>query len=482
MTTHVVAWADITDKPTTFPPTAHAASHARSEGDPIAPESIGAAPASALAFESLRTLKSFGSGSVDVAVVSDSTANDGSDWVRLWTQKWGNMHPASVRRTYRSAATGTWGTEIVYAEGDSGDAGIVVDDTFTRTGLIGGSTSDSGHVWSDSGGWSANGTHAVASDNGALSIELGSRDITTVADVDVTTTAESSTRTLRLSVGLGGDTIWPFLSINTSGVLTVGLYATLGGSSTALTSTQVVAGVADDTATAQSVRVETVVSIQNVTVTVTTGGQETVLTGTIPEANVATLGTRAGLIFTGSDQALGGYAVDRWQGWTPAADGGGDVPLLAVHNGSRGGASLSTFDATTRADLFGGITADVLILALGHNEGSSTPEAFTAAVAAWVDEWQAEHPGCTVLVSSQNPQYGTSTAAVHRDRQAALRKWAKGRGIDYVPAFEAFTAQPDGGASLVGADGIHPTTPPSGLTGDYGSVLWADTAVAALDG
>lgn len=448
----------------------------------------GAALATESAFESLRTVKGFGSapGST-VAVVSDSTGNDNADWVRLWARKWGPGHPEGVRRTYRlwNNTTEEWGSEVVDAEGDAPDQGIIVDDTFTRSGTLNGSTSDSGHTWTASG-WDTNGTQAVATSSGTASIDLGARDQTTIADLSVITKAEASVRTMRFWSGFNnsGNSVWAFLTISTSGVLSVGLQKTIGGTSTALASNSAVAGVNTDQSSPQAVTIEVRVSIQNVTVTVTAGGQATTLSGTITEGDVSALDTRAAVNFQ-AGSAVGGYAIERWQGWTPAAEGepGPDPATLSIYNGSMGGASLATFNPGKRAQMFGDLDVDVLLLSVGHNQGVMAPAAFTEAVSSFIDAWTAEHPGCLVVISSQNPQHApAANRNVHRDRQAALRLWAKRRGYDYIPAFEAFTALPDGGASLTLADGIHPTTPPSGITGDYGAVLWADTAVSALNG
>ena len=78
-----------------------------------------------------------------------------------------------------------------------------------------------------------------------------------------------------------------------------------------------------------------------------------------------------------------------------------------------------------------------------------------------------------MLVVSQNPQFPPAAGvSTHRARQAAQRIWALDTGYDYVPVFEAFTAEPDGGQSLVSADGVHTTT--------AGSTFWADVVTAAI--
>lgn len=176
------------------------------------------------------------------------------------------------------------------------------------------------------------------------------------------------------------------------------------------------------------------------------------------------------------DNAAGAWRVTTVDA---AGTGGG---TLDIWNGAIAGGKLSTFDAAKRAAQFGTLTPDVLVLAMGHNHAAQTPEAFLDELAAWLAAWKLEHPGCAVVISSQNTEVAPAVNRdAHRARQAALRIWAKTNGYDYVPVFEAFNALPDQGASLIIADGIHPTTPPgSDTTGAYGAVLWTDTLLDTL--
>lgn len=443
----------------------------------------------ASALELLRALKDFAAGQVTVAVVSDSTANDPTDWIRLWMQKWGPTLPTTVRRTYRAwnNSTSAWGSETVDNAGAAPAPGVIVDDTFTRTGEVIGSTPDTGPAWAGSvaGAWTLDGTKAVNSAVGALSQNMLTRDSTVTLTLALTTTGTGTAQAFRVyvaaqSTGLGSG-VWLSLNLSAAGALTATGYKTIaGGATTAITSTVTPAGVTTNSATPQTVTVEVGLAIQNATFKIIAGGQTTTLAGTVTEADYATFGTNSG--WSGYKGATAyGFAVDRAQLKTPAADNPVAPATLAVHNAAIAGANMATFDAAKRAAMFGALDVDVLIFSMGHNQSTQKPAPFVDLVQSWLDAWQAEHPAAAVLVSSQNPQVAPASGIVaHRDRQAALRKWAKANGHDYVPAFEAFTAKPDGGASLIGSDGVHPTTPPSGTTGSYGSVLWADTALAAL--
>ncbi len=78
-------------------------------------------------------------------------------------------------------------------------------------------------------------------------------------------------------------------------------------------------------------------------------------------------------------------------------------------------------------------------------------------LAALFTLWQQ----CPVVISSQNPEFpATDVDAARISRhlaiQSAIRGQARARGWGYVPVYEAFAAQADGGKALVQPDGIHP--------------------------
>lgn len=449
-------------------------------------------------FEPLRALRAFGSGEVTVAVVSDSTANDGNDWLRLFVQKWGASVPGHVRRTYRNynATTGQWNNTSVDNAGTPPDTGVIVDDDFSTVGPVAGSTPDTGPAWVGAldDGWASDGAIASAAlvsggvGVSAIGQNLGSKDQTVRLSLSLITAAGPSTQTFRVYAGgvsaAGAAGVWASLSVATGGGAYVSLYKTISGTTTSIGASTPIAGVDSNSPTPQAVTVEVTTAIQNVSVTVTAAGQVTQHTATITEADVETLGTWGAIYgVPPADGAAYGFRLESAHMRTPAADNPVAPPTLAVHNGAIGGGKLAVQFTQPNLDaMFVGITPDVLILAIGHNNGTQSAGGFTDEVAAWLTAWRQRYPNCAVIISTQNPQVSPASGVIpHRDRQAALRGWAKRQGHDYIPAFEAFAAQPDGGASLI-SDGVHPTTPPSGTTGEYGSVLWADTAVAALDG
>lgn len=454
--------------------------------DPVL-ASLDARYASSSALEQLRTLRAIGDGVVRVGVMSDSTANDPADWVRLWQQKWGSDLSSRVRRTYRAwnDTTAAWGAEIVDNAGTAPDLGIIVTDTFARTGEVVGSTPDTGPAWTGQAGyWTADGSKATSTGTGfgSITTNLASGDQLATIHLIVSTTAPAASQGFRVYLGAKGigSGVYLILTLSTSGALTAQLYKALP-TGTALGSAVTVAGVtAGQTGVALTIDVST--TVQAVSAKIAVGGQTTTLTAQISEAEVFERGTNLHI----SGGVAGSYfaAIDRVHLRTPAADNPPPTPLLAVHNGATAGAGLTFWNATKRAAVFGSTTLDVVVISLGHNQQTQSPADFVSGVATLVAAVRAEHPGAAVLVSSQNPQVTPASGiTAHRARQAALRVWAKGAGLDYVPAFEAFTAEADGGTSLIGADGVHPTTPPAGvLTGAYGSVLWADTAVIALNG
>lgn len=164
-------------------------------------------------------------------------------------------------------------------------------------------------------------------------------------------------------------------------------------------------------------------------------------------------------------------------GWRPeeVLRVGADA-TVTVWNGAIAGSTLAGHDPDS-AKYAAPAGPGVLILSMGHNYNSEPAHLFAALLDEWLLRWHDQRPGCAVVAVSQNPRFSPATnIPAHRDRQAALREWAHRRRFDYVPVFEAFAAEPDGGQSLIHADGIHPSNPPAGQETNptYGAVFWAD--------
>lgn len=431
-----------------------------------------------------------GAGRHTVAVVADSTFNDPTEAPWVWWRRYYPLMPSSVRCEYTdyNGATSAWNATSVSQPGTyiPADSGQVVNDTFSRTvaDLVG-SSPDEGPVWQGTAArWSADGAVATASGSGNLTTDAGSKDLTVTVTLSLVTAQTGSDQNHRYYIAAtnstGADGIWPYLTINGTGDLLGGMYKTLGGTSTSAGSVNAAElGVAARSDTPQTVTVELSIAIQNVTCKFTgPGGLTKTLTTTITEAQYGALGTWAVLKAL---NAAPGLRLDSVSINRPATPEQGD--RLSVWNGAIGGAKFATYNSAKRAAMFGGKTIDLLILSMGHNNTNQTPDAFTAEVEAWVQEWLTDHPETkAVMWVSQNPQFPPAANPVaHRDRQLAARLLARRKGWDYIPAFEAYAARPDGGASLVKADGIHPTMPTfPATTGDFGSVVTAEVMLDAI--
>jgi lysophospholipase L1-like esterase len=156
---------------------------------------------------------------------------------------------------------------------------------------------------------------------------------------------------------------------------------------------------------------------------------------------------------------------------------------LEVWNAAVGGTTL-THQKDRLATMYPAGTAfDWLLVTGGHNNGTQEPATFITEVDAFVTAFKAAHPETLIVVSSQNPQFApATTVTAHARRQAALRDYAMAKGYEYLPVFEAFTNQPDGGASLVNpADGVHPTVATTtDVTTWCGNLLWAAVWLGAI--
>lgn len=427
-----------------------------------------------------------GAGNHTVAVVADSTMNDGNDSLRIFDRMYSAELADSVRHTYHNwnTADSTW-RHTVNSEGDITPAhdGLVLEDSFDRveTDLVG-STPEVGAPWSGRPGtWSSDGQVARPTTSpAALSVDVGSKNMMVKTTVQMTTTEFN--KSIRVYMGASSDVaqsgVMTSINVSSTGLASFRMY--FGSTPIGEQIYGNALGMTNATASEQSVDVQVEIDIQNIKMTLTgPNGTPVVVNTVISEEEYATLGTWAGL--HSIIAAPGGITVDSVEIRTAPSPEQGDS--LDVWNGAIAGAKWQTFNQSKLAELFGGLDIDILMLSLGHNNGTQTGAEFVAEAEAWVDLWMSLHPETqSIIWVSQNPQFPPAASpAFHRDRQLAMRLASKRQGWEYVAGYEVFSRLADGGQSLVLADGIHPTTPPVGsMTGDYGAVLMAETIMGAI--
>lgn len=446
-------------------------------------------PAAESGLEMLATKLAFGgAGQHTVAVVADSTMNDGNDALRIFDRKYNALLPESVRHIYHNWNTAENGwRHATNSEGDitPGHDGLVIEDSFNRvtTDLVG-STPDTGVAWAGSPDrWSSNGTEAKAAGLGTLSVDAGVKDMVLESTLNITTEALDTAQSFRYY--LGGTTatsqsgIMLAVNISNTGGLSFTPYNNISNPPTRFGDQLYASGATANSATPVQVTVRMEIDIQNVTITVTgPTGEARSTSGVIPEEQYAQLGTWVQTwAFNAETPGLG---IDHLKILTAPQPPVGDT--LDVWNGAIAGGRWTTFNDAKLDEMFGGLHVDVLMFSMGHNNGSQSGSAFSAEVEAWIDLWMSHHPETQAIIwISQNPQFPPATrVSAHRERQLAMRVAAKQKW-EYVAGYEAFSTQPDGGQSMVGPDGIHPTTPGGGaMDGDYGAVLMAETILSAV--
>lgn len=447
-----------------------------------------------------RTLD-FGSGNLRIAVASDSTWNDANDMIHKWGIRVGQVTPENYGVKHKMFDTATqlykaWTTIKAGAETPA-SGGVVLTDNFDRTASeLVGSTTSGGQVWAGTTGtWTADGTqaHSASASSVPLSFNAGTPDTTTTATYNVVTATAGTAPATRLYVGCSASAInvgstngvFAELGVSTTGVASFKVWKRIGGTSTQIVATDTTTGLTNNSAAVQTATVSISLSVQNVTATLTTnGGTTETYTATITESDYALLAGHSGAtiaVNTGDYIRLDNITME-----TPYT--AGTYTGMEIWNGAVAGSNLP-YQQSRMELLYPAATPfDVLIVSGGHNKATTTPEAFIIEVDAFIEAFKAAHPETLILVSSQNPQFAPAPyIAAHAARQAAWRAYAMEKGYEYLPVFEAFTAQEDGGASLVNTDGIHPTYPgmPNATAGIWnldwsGSVLWAAVWMEAI--
>lgn len=443
-------------------------------------------------FEALAAKIAFGGlGQLSIATAADSTANDLYDWMRLWYLSLLGLMPSTTRGQYHgwNNSTSAW-SNLVDREGEwsPGSDGVrLLDDFETNPGPVAGRVPARGSAWANPyGAWSVSGGKLVKSGAavGAAVTNVGQgAAVTFTVRVDLSAggVAESF-RAYLGSTSAGTDGVWVGLTVGTGGYPAFAIYKTIGGTSTSIGTVNTSGLAITPTGGWHTLTITLERQIQNVTLTIedgASGSAET--TGTITEADATALAANDHFtLWSNTSEAKFEFETITATAAPQSAEG----DLIEVWNGAIAGSKTATFNSGKRSQMWGGKHIDMLVVAFGHNNGTQSPEAFTDELETWVDAWLADHPETKyVILSSQNPQHPPATnRAAHAARQYAVRMLARRRGWDYIPAFEAFAAEPDGGLSRMWPDGIHPSAdevaPHTRPT--YGQPFWADVALKCV--
>lgn len=152
--------------------------------------------------------------------------------------------------------------------------------------------------------------------------------------------------------------------------------------------------------------------------------------------------------------------------------GGGAT--LYVLNGSHPGAAASYLADTTRHPLMVRPFPGCLnFQSCSHNDGSSFRGAYVTTRDAWLALTEARAPGSQTVILTQNPEVSPIESPLihaHAERRRLLKMWAARRGLALVDTWQAFVDHVGGAATLIAADGVHPT--PSVGDGTRGEDVW----------
>ena len=400
---------------------------------------------------------------ITVGIAGDSTGNDSNEWVRAWLATIGPRYP-NLRIEY-----GLWSDALAAMQSPLAvlQAGVgatiggpgVVSDTFTRTDAdLVGDAADTGQIWAGTvGKWSTNGTAAVCTGSGDMTIPVGaSGDMTVTANVTLDTTAAAGAKTLAVySNWLSANNhLWAQVNVSTGGVITATLFKRIAGTSTSI-GTFAALGLTPAAPNTFNMSI----NVSGLNVVSTINGVS--VSATISEGDLAALGSSAG--FGSRAASTAGATVNTFTVDTPIVATG---QRLIVYNGSHPGSTLAYQSSRVAAQF--PTAPDVVIINSGHNYGAGTATDYLTAVDNYITAVHAVYPAARIIVSSQNPEFSPAANRVaHARRLTELRVHALANGYGYVPAHEAFLNEPDGGVSFVMGDGIHPTP--------AGSALWAAT-------
>lgn len=409
-----------------------------------------------------------GSGDIVVQINGDSTGNEVTDWVYLWCQTMGTAYPSlAIDHRLWNDTTQGYDAAVPIQAGTAPSPGIVFRDTFTRTASdLYLSTPDIGAAWgrdgsNASGDWTLDGNKAVRTADATSGNVLadgntpGDIKLTVVGTISTLATGSSYTTQFTLKRLSSTNRIVLTITISTTGSVTWAIAKVINGTSTTIANTTSLTALTTNTANQPFTLVYQVVGLN---VSATIGASTITATLLQSDADLLDQATVSAVIAHPSTaMTMDTYTMELV---TPS-----QPQKMTVYNCSVPGSNLSY--QQPRISSIAPVAPDLMIINTGHNYSTNTPAQYATAIDSFLSDYLSVFPNTGILITSQNPQKAPAANRIfHYTRQTSLRSYCAKRGIGYVPLFEKWINEPDGGVSMINPDGVHPV-----LTG---SQFWAN--------
>lgn len=153
---------------------------------------------------------------------------------------------------------------------------------------------------------------------------------------------------------------------------------------------------------------------------------------------------------------------------------------LTVWNGCMPGNTLAYQTANFDAIFPPTNLLDCMMIITGHTNGMATDAEMITTITNFITLTRSKNPNCNTWISSENAETAPileASSTRHYERQLAIRAFASTNNYAYIPILEAFDERQPEWATLIQADGVHPTNGDSG-----GYELWSQTIEEFLRG
>lgn len=432
--------------------------------------------------------------SVVIGAVGDSTADFSDEWFEtafreLFASQWPDR-PARLKRWNRTenqypAAFTTWQTaEIPGVPSDPGGTfpnTVIASDGFARTGALVGSSMDAGSS-------AYTGTTGILTTDGDRLVTSGTATAIVAAGMKTRDNADFSAKvTMRVTskASANRQVKWYAVRKDASNDIEI---AYAGSTTITVTVVGRVAGTAKTIYTFPAGTIPSNTDPADYLFEMALSG--TTLTAKVNGVSMPAYTLTADEVTAVAGMTQTGFSSPSEPTWSadnlevrgtvtvPPSGGSGTTPsplgYATVYNGAIAGTTIES--QRTRLPQIMPQRPDLIVITHGHNYGTGTPEAFIAAIDAFLADLFALYDDTIpIAVMSENPRFtGDAAEGAHRARQVALRACARTRGWLYLPGYEAYARLADGGKSYINAtDGVHPN--PVG-TNPSGARIQADAA------